>query len=208
MALIEMTVTDFVKKLASDSAAPGGGSAAALSGVLGASLVSMVCRLTKGKEKYAEFEELVTATLSESDEAAQKLLDAVVNDTKAFDGVMAAFAMPKSTDEEKAARSAAIQAAYKDAVASPEETARLCLRVMCLAKDIAGRSNSNAASDLSVGAMQAYAGLMGALDNVRINLPAIKDRSYADEKAAWADGAEAEASSLLAGIRAAAAVTA
>jgi formiminotetrahydrofolate cyclodeaminase len=192
-----MTIKGFVEKLGSDAPAPGGGSAAALSGALGAALVSMVCNLTAGKPKYAPHEALVGDALAKSGELTAKLLDAIQKDTDAFDAVIAAFGLPKDTDARKAERGAAIQAAYKAAVASPQATAEYCLAVMRLAESLVGKSNANAASDLTVGATQAHAGLKGALANVRINLPAIKDAGYTAEKRAWAERAEEEADRLL-----------
>jgi formiminotetrahydrofolate cyclodeaminase len=197
MSLIDMTIKEFMTTLASDAPAPGGGSAAALSGALGAALISMVCNLTVGKPKYEAHETLVRDALAKSGELAEHLLEAIQKDTDAFDEVIAAFGMPKETDAQKSVRSAAIQAAYKAAVASPEATAEYCLAVMRLAGSLAGKSNANAASDLTVGATQAFAGLKGALANVQINLPAIKDPDYVAEKKAWAERAEKEAGELL-----------
>ncbi|MDR1377335.1 MAG: cyclodeaminase/cyclohydrolase family protein [Synergistaceae bacterium] len=197
MFLTEMTLKDFTEKLASDAPAPGGGSAAALSGALGAALVSMVCNLTVGKPKYAEYEPLVKKTLASADELKTKLLDAIQKDTDAFDAVIAAFGMPKGTDEEKALRGAAIQAAYKAAIASPEATAEYCLAVIKLAEPLMGKSNVNAVSDLSVGAAQAYAGLKGAMANVGINLPSVKDTVYVAQKRAWMLRLQREALQLL-----------
>ena len=171
MIMTDMTVRAFSEKLASNAPAPGGGSAAALSGALGAALISMVCRLTQGKEKYAEFESLVMDTIPKSDELMNALLDGIQKDTNAFDGVIAAFGLPKGTDAEKAARAEAIQKAYKEAIVSPETTAEDCLAVMRLAKSLLYKSNKSAASDLTVGTLQAFAGLSGALENVAINLP-------------------------------------
>ena len=197
MSLAAMTIRDFTAQLGSAAPAPGGGSTAALSGALGAALVSMVCSLTLGKPKYAEHETLMKEVLAKSDDLAAKLLDAIQKDTNAFDSVMAAFGMPKETDEQKSARSAAIQTAYKAAIASPEATAEYCLLVMRLAELLLGKSNVNAASDLLVGATQAHAGLKGALANVRINLPSVKDAAYVTEKRAWMKRAKKEADTLL-----------
>ncbi|GHS87463.1 sugar ABC transporter substrate-binding protein [Synergistales bacterium] len=197
MNLIDLTVKDFSAVLASDAPAPGGGSTAALSGALGAALVSMVANLTKGREKYAEYEKLARDVLLKSEELRARLLEAVQKDTNAFDAVMAAFALPKDTDEAKAARNAAIQAAYKEAIASPAATAEYCLEVVRLAVSLAGKSNPNAASDLTVGAAQAHAGLKGAAANVRINLPSIKDAAYVVEKKDLIARLEAEALKLL-----------
>ncbi len=201
MKLTDLSLKDFTAKLGSDAPAPGGGSAAALSGALGAALVSMVCNLTKGREKYAEFETLVVNTLKESDELAAALLEGIQKDTNAFDGVIAAYGMPKGTDAEKAARSEAIQNAYKVAILSPEETADNCLAVMRLSKDLLHKSNKNAASDLAVSALQAYAGLIGALENVAINLGAIKDQKYVNDKRKWMELASDEGERLLKEVR-------
>ena len=197
MSLVDMTIKAFAEKLSSNAPAPGGGSAAALSGALGAALVSMVCNLTVGKPKYAEHESLVKETLAKSDKLTANLLDAIQKDTDAFDSVIAAFGMPKETDEQKAARSNAIQEAYKIAIASPVATAEYCHEVMKLAESLLGKSNTNAASDLAVGATQAHAGLKGALANVRINLPSMKDAAYVAEKKSWAERMEKEAAVLL-----------
>jgi formiminotetrahydrofolate cyclodeaminase len=161
----------------------------------------MVCNLTVGKPKYAIHEALVRDVLTKSGELVVKLLEAIQRDTDAFDAVIAAFGLPKETDSQKAERSAAIQAAYKAAVASPEATAEYCLSVMRLAESLVGKSNANAASDLAVGATQAHAGLEGALANVRINLPSIKDAAYAAEKRAWMERAEKEAETLLRSVK-------
>ena len=201
MIMTDMTVRAFSEKLASNAPAPGGGSAAALSGALGAALISMVCRLTQGKEKYAEFESLVMDTIPKSDELMNALLDGIQKDTNAFDGVIAAYGMPKGTDAEKAARSEAIQSAYKVAILSPEETADNCLAVMRLSRDLLHKSNKNAASDLAVSALQAYAGLIGALENVAINLAAIKDQNYVNDKRKWMDLASDEGEKLLREVR-------
>ena len=202
MNLTDLTLKDFTAKLCSNEPAPGGGSAAALSGALGAALFSMVCRLTIGKEKYAEFESLISNLLTEMDKLSEALLDGIQKDTNAFDGVMAAFKLPRETDEEKAVRSLAIQTAYKAAIRSPEETAENCLTVMRLGKILLHKSNTNAASDLSVGGLQAWAGLMGALENMAINLPSIKDKAYVEEKTRWMKQTEAEGDRLLQEIRA------
>ena len=197
MSLIDMTIKAFTEKLGSNAPAPGGGSAAGLSGAMGAALISMVCNLTLGKPKYAEHEPLIKDVLEKSDKLTEDLLDAIQKDADAFDSVIAAFGMPKETDGQKAARADAIQEAYKTATASPEATAEYCLTVMKLAESLLGKSNVNAVSDLAVGATQAHAGLKGALANVRVNLPSMKDAEYVAEKKSWAERMEKEAATLL-----------
>ena len=199
--LLDATLKGFLEKLGSDAPAPGGGSAAALSGAMGAALVSMVCNLTRGKEKYAEFEPLVLETVAKSDALTRTLMDCVQKDTTAFDGVIAALKMPKGSDAEKSARTEAIQKAYKTAILSPEETAEHCLTVMGLAKELLHKSNKNVASDLSVAALQAHAGLVSAIENVAINLPAIKDAEYVAQRRAWIERVEREGAALLTEVR-------
>jgi formiminotetrahydrofolate cyclodeaminase len=185
LILTEATVREFVGVLSSSSPAPGGGSTAALSGALGAGLVAMVCRLTIGKDGYEEHEALVKSSLEKADSLANDLLLAVQKDTEAFDFVMAAFALPKATDEEKETRKAAIQEAFKGAVSSPASIAVKCLNVLELADELIDKCNSNAISDIAVGALEALTGLQGALLNIRINLPSIKDTEYVEKKQKW-----------------------
>lgn len=176
--LVDLSLKDFYQVLASDSPAPGGGSVAALSGAMGAGLVSMVCRLTVGKKGYESSEEIAKETMAKSDALGDELLSSVDKDTEAFNGVMAAFKMPKDSDEEKAARTSAIQKGYKEAVQSPLSIAQNCLEVMELAHGMMDRGNSNALSDIGVGADMAFSGLEGAIMNVEINLPSIKDGEF------------------------------
>ena len=176
--LVEMNLKEFNDTLGSDAPAPGGGSVAALSGSLGAELVSMVCNLSFGRKGLEDFQDELAAAQKAEAELAAELTERVDLDTEAFNEVMAAFKMPKGTDEEKAARSAAIQQGYKAAIASPLTTARECVQVMRLAQPLQGKINTNAMSDFGVGALMAYAGLEGAVMNVRINLPVIKDADY------------------------------
>jgi formiminotetrahydrofolate cyclodeaminase len=173
-----MTVEEFCKILGSDAPAPGGGSVAALSGALAAELVCMVCRLSIGRKDYEQHDQLLRSTLEEASALAPSLLKRVDLDTEAFNGVMAAFKMPKTIEEEKKARTEAIQANYKEAVQSPLAIARECRQVLHAAHNIIGKSNANALSDLGVASQQAIAGMEGAIMNVEINLPAIKDEVF------------------------------
>jgi formiminotetrahydrofolate cyclodeaminase len=187
LILTETTVREFIGVLSSSSPAPGGGSVSALSGAAGAGLVAMVCRLTIGKSGYEEHEALIKTSLEKADSLASELLDAVQKDTEAFDAVMAAFAMPKATDSEKQIRAAAIQEAFKGAVSSPENIAVKCLTVLEIADEIVDKCNPNAMSDIAVGALEAWAGLQGALLNVSINLPSIKETEYVNKKRTMID---------------------
>jgi formiminotetrahydrofolate cyclodeaminase len=179
--LIKKTVEEFSAVLASDAPAPGGGSVAALSGALGADLIAMVCALSIGKEGFEEYRDHLTAAEAKARTLSQGLLQRVDLDTQAFNGVMAAFKLPKATDDEKKLRSAAIQKGYQEAIQSPLDIARECVETLTLAQALLGRSNTNALSDLGVAAQQAYAGLEGAIMNVKINLPSIKDAGFIAE---------------------------
>ena len=178
--LVDLSVEEFSQVLGSDSPAPGGGSVAALSGTLGADLVSMVCRLSISKKGFESFESELEEIFDNAQALSKILLKRIDLDTEAFNGVMAGFKMPKETDDEKAARRDAVQVAYKEAVQSPLGIARECLAVLRLAENLGGKSNPNTLSDLGVASQQAYAGLAGAIMNVNINLPSIKDRDFVD----------------------------
>ena len=176
--LKDMTISQFGEVLASNSPAPGGGSVAALSGMLGANLVSMVCRLTIGKKGYEAHEDEASDILSQSEILGASLLQRIDRDTEAFNEVMAAFKLPRESDDDKAARTAAIQDGYKSAIQSPQDIANECVQVLELAHRLLGKSNKNALSDLGVAGQQAFAGLEGALMNIKINLPSIKDPDF------------------------------
>jgi len=179
--LVKLPVEEFSRVLGSNSPAPGGGSVAALSGALGANLVSMVCSLSIGKKDYESFDKELAEALKLAHTLSEGLLKRVDLDTEAFNSVMAAFKMKKQTEEEVKSRTEAIQAGFKEAVQSPLGIARECLDVLGLANKLLGKSNTNALSDLGVASLQAYAGLEGAIMNVKINIPSIKDTNFVSE---------------------------
>lgn len=185
--LHQMPIHEFMSALASDSPAPGGGSASALAGAMAAALVDMVCQLSL---KRAELEPRgpVFCRLSQQATALREELLALIDkDATAFDAVMAAFKLPKGSDAEKAVRSAAIQKAYAGAIDIPLRTASCCVAVAGCAAELAESFNTNAASDLASAASCARAGMQGGLSNVRINLPSIKDplfKTHIDEEVA------------------------
>ena len=179
--LVKLSVEEFSRVLGSNSPTPGGGSVAALSGALGANLVSMVCSLSIGNKDYESFDNELAEALKLSQTLSEALLKRIDLDTEAFNSVMAAFKMTKQTEEEKKSRSAAIQAGFKEAVQSPLGIARECLDVLRLTNKLLGKSNTNALSDLGVASLQAYAGLEGAIMNVKINIPSIKDTNFVSE---------------------------
>lgn len=176
----ERPLADFLQRLASAEPTPGGGSAAALSGALAAALVSMVCRLTLGREKFAAVEAKMQQTLEQAEALRQRLTQAVDDDARAYDAVRAAYRLPRGSEAERQARSAAIEAALQEAVRVPLSVARDCAQLLDMARFVAERGNPNAASDARVAALLAEAGLRGAAYNVHINLPGLKDPAFAD----------------------------
>jgi formiminotetrahydrofolate cyclodeaminase len=165
----------FLEELAGSSATPGGGSAAALAGAMGAGLVSMVCRLTIGRKRFADVENEVWGVLEEAEALRVRLTDLADADTRAFEQVMAAYRLSKETQERQAARRDAIQAALQGATRVPLETARACGAVVRLAAQVIAIINPNALSDAGAAALLAEAGLRVAQLNVAINLGAIDD---------------------------------
>ena len=179
MKLADYTVTRFSEELASDSPAPGGGSAAALEASLGAGLVAMVCRLTVGKPQFEPHREALLAVQERSEALRAALLGVMDRDTEAFLQVSGAFALPKGTDEEKAARSAAIQRGLEACTRTPLEVMELAAEGLELAVSLAERFNENSASDLGVAALSLQAGMVGAWLNVCINVGSLKDKALA-----------------------------
>ena len=177
--LSELPVAAFVDTVASDAPAPGGGSAAALAGSVGAALTAMVAALTQGRKKYAAYAERADAVRTEADILRRQLTDVMDRDTLAFRLVSDAFAMPRETDEQKAARSAAIQAGLKECTRTPLEMMELTGRAVDLASSLLDGFNDTAASDLGVAFLSLAAGLQGAWLNVLINVNSLKDADFA-----------------------------
>lgn len=180
--LVELPVADFLRRLSGSDPTPGGGSASALAGAVAASLVSMVGGLTTGRAGFEEVAETIEIMVEQGHQIATVLTGAVDRDAAAYDQVTAAFKLPKATDEDKAARSAAIQAAMKHAADVPFEVAEECLAAAELAMIALEKGNPNATSDASVALLHALTGLEGAVLNVAINLDSIKDAAYVEEK--------------------------
>ena len=179
--LADLTVTEFTALLASDAPAPGGGSAAALEGAIGAALTAMVCGLTKGKKKFAEFNDLAVEAEVKALALKDRFIDVMDRDTEAFNVVSAAFGMPKATDEEKAARSAAIQKGLEGCTATPFEMMEIAVETLELTDSILGKSNDSAASDLGVSALSLRAAIQGAWLNVLINIGSLKNKELAED---------------------------
>ena len=176
--LTEYKVTDFLDALASNAPAPGGGSVAALSGALGAALLSMVCNLTLGKKRYADVQDDIAALVEKTEALRHHLTDLLEADVEVFTGVSAAYKMPRKPPEARAARSAAIQEALKAATQVPLDVAKACVEVIELCTQAAEQGNQGAVSDAGVAVLMAEAGLRSAALNVIINIHAIKDEAF------------------------------
>ncbi len=184
---------DFLEALASSEPTPGGGSAAAYTAAAGAALTAMVARVSMGKKKYASIEAEMQTVLEEAERLRAELTVAVDRDAAAFNGVMAAFRLPKETPEQKQARSEAIQAATLEAARVPMEVVGMAVAVMGLAVQVVTLGNINAISDGGSGAALARAALTGAGLNVRINLASLKDSDAVEELLAGLRSLEKEA---------------
>ncbi len=180
----DQSIQVFLNELASKTSTPGGGSAAAIMGAMGAALVSMVCNLTIGKKNYAEVEEELKSVLARAEAVRERLMDIIQADVEVFNQVMSAYGLPKDTEEQKAARSHAIQVALKAATEVPLDCARACLEIIKLSQIVAEKGNLNVISDAGVGVLAAYAALRSAALNVYINAKGIKDEAFAKARLA------------------------
>lgn len=176
--LVKKTVREFIDEVASSKPTPGGGSVSGLAGSLAAALTSMVSKLTIGKSKYAYAEEKMKEFLGNSEKFRSRLTELIEEDTDAFNGVMAAYGMPKETDEQKLKRQEAIESALKHASEVPFEVARTSYKILELLQKVVKICNVNAISDAGVATLLGDAAVQGAIFNVKINLKSIKDGEY------------------------------
>jgi formiminotetrahydrofolate cyclodeaminase len=188
------TIGKFLDELASDAPTPGGGGAAALSGAMGAALVSMVCNLTIGKKNYEAVSEDLKKTLARAEALREELTKGIDEDVVAFNTLMGAYGLPRATDEDKAKRSAAIQEALKTATLAPLATCKVCYEVIVLSREAADKGNLNVISDAGVAVLAANAGLRSCALNVFINAKSIKDRDFAEKQLAEVNALLARAS--------------
>jgi formiminotetrahydrofolate cyclodeaminase len=177
----DLTVAEFVEKLASGEPVPGGGAAAAIAGSLGAALVAMVANLSQGRPKYAEHADLYDRAIPAAQELVDRMLALADEDADAYAGYGTALKLPRETEEERAARAEVIRAAALEATLSPLHTVEASLEIVDLAEQLSGRSNKNASSDLEVAALLAVAACRSAAANVYINLPSLGDEDKARE---------------------------
>lgn len=188
MKLTDKPVTNFLDELASNAPAPGGGSVAALSGALGAALISMVCNLTLGKKGYDEVQDDMKDLLAQSEALRQELTGLLEADVAAYTAYSQAAKMPRETDEQKTERTKAVQAALVGATDVPMRIAESAVKVMDLCMPTAEKGNKFAVSDAGVAVLMAEGALRSAALNVLINLGSIKDEAFVAQKRAHLDG--------------------
>ena len=175
------SLEQWLDDLASEAPAPGGGAAAALAAAAGAALVEMVCNLTVGKPAFAEHEERLIEARARAGARRAEALALADEDAEAFSAVIAAYRLPRETDEDKSARSAQIQAALAHAADVPRRTAVAAGDVLDLAESIVDRSNPNVISDVAAAAASARAALATAVVNIEINITSITDPPLIEE---------------------------
>lgn len=173
-----MTIQEFAMQTASNEPVPGGGSISALAGSLAAALTEMVAGLTIGKKKYADVEEEMKGAVVPMKEVCAQLLDDIKRDSESFDQYMQALTLPKETEEEKAARTEAMQNGLKAAVEVPLSVAKAACTILPYAETMVVKGNKTAVTDALVAAMMARTAVLGAGFNVKINLESIKDQEY------------------------------
>jgi len=186
--LVSMTAEGFVDETASESPAPGGGSVAAYIGSLGAALATMVANLSSHKAGWDDRWEEFSEWAEKGQQIKDELLFLVDEDTRAFNRIMDAFGLPKGNDEEKAARTAAIQDATKYAIEVPFRTMKKSFEAFPLIRAMIETGNPNSVSDAGVGALCALTAVKGAWLNVKINASGLKDQEYLQKIMAEASG--------------------
>ena len=178
MNLVEQRVIDFVAATASKEPTPGGGAIAALTGATGAALAEMVANLTFGKKGYEEVQSEMEELQTKAEAIRNRMLELSQADADVFNIFMNALGLPKNTDEEKIARTAAIQQAYKDAAMVPFKIGELAYQIFDLAELASRKGNQNLITDGIIAAINARAAVKSAFLNVRINLSGIKDEAF------------------------------
>jgi len=179
--LTDLTLTEFLEKTASNSPVPGGGSIAALSAAIAASLSEMVAHLTIGKKGYEALEEEMQEIAKDAFQYRERLIRYIDKDSNAYNDVMAAFKLPKGTEQERNNREGAIQEALINATLVPLDVARDAFKLIELAGKVVKQGNKNAVTDAAVAVMMARTSALSALYNVKINLASIKDTDFVEE---------------------------
>ena len=179
--LADLSLKEFLSKTAAKSVVPGGGSIAALSAAIAASLSEMVANLTTGRKGFEAIEQEMLAIAREASQFREKLLKNIDEDCNAFSGVLAAYKLPKDTDQERTSRKQAIQGAVRNATLIPLNVAKDALKIMEMAEGVIEKGNKNAITDGAVAVMMARAAVLSALYNVKINLVSVEDKRFVDE---------------------------
>ena len=191
--LVDLKVTDFLNKVAGSDPVPGGGSVAALNGAIASALAAMVAGLTIGKKGYEDTAEIMKHIQTLALTQKTGFVVDIDRDSEAYNKVFDCFKLPKSTDEEKKIRSAAIQEATKFAALVPMQVARNAYELMGIIADVAKMGNRNAVTDACVAMISARSAVLAALMNVRINLGSLKDRTFVEQLQSEADELERKA---------------
>jgi len=181
MTLRDLTLTEFLEKTASNSPVPGGGSIAALSAAIAASLSEMVAHLTIGKKGYEALEEEMQEIAKDAFQYRERLIRYIDKDSNAYNDVMAAFKLHKGTEQERNNREGAIHEALINATLVPLDVARHAFKIIELAGKVVKQGNKNAVTDAAVAVMMARTAALSALYNVKINLASIKDTDFVEE---------------------------
>lgn len=176
--LVDKSVSEILEAFASADPTPGGGSAAALAGALGASLLLMVARMTKTNTSAEADRPALDGAVATLAPLAAELRQLIDRDTAAYNDVVAAYRLPKATDDEKAGRTAAIQAGMRGAIETPLAVMRACRAALQQGETVQRHGNPNAASDVTVAIALLKAGVEGARANVEINLGSVSDAGY------------------------------
>lgn len=192
----EMTIEAFAQQTASSEPVPGGGSISALAGALAAALTEMVAGLTIGKKKYADVQSEMEEAIPVMQAMRGQLLDDIKRDSESFDLYMQALSLPKDTEDQRQARSEAMQAGLKAAVAVPLSVARNAVKILPYAEVMVTKGNKTAVTDGLVAAMMARTAVLGALYNVKINLQSIKDEAFIREISGEVEELEEKALSM------------
>jgi methenyltetrahydrofolate cyclohydrolase len=182
--ITQNSIDEFLERLASGDPTPGGGSAAAIMGAMGAALVSMVCNVSIGKKGCESVESEMRTVRAQSETLRRRLTAMVAEDVAAFDSLMTAYKLPKISDHDKARRADAIQASLRRATEVPLECARVCAEVVKLARRASEHGYRGVISDGGVGVLAAYSAARSAAFNVFINAPGLKDRNFAEQSRA------------------------
>jgi len=180
MKLADLSIKEFLAKTASGSPVPGGGSVAAMSAAIAASLTEMVANLTIGKKGYEATEEQMKGIAKDAAEYRNKLVKNIDRDSDAYNDVLAAFRLPKGSEQEENIRKQAIQDTFKNASLVPLDVAKNAFKIIELAELVVKHGNKNAVTDGAVAVMMARTAVLSALYNVKINLSSIKDKNFVE----------------------------